>query len=198
MQSSNSQIANIPLEKMERWGTNASMRKKKQLEFEDLRKPKDAFGGSLLKGNPKGKRPLDSKLPILLTLRAIKGGMRLPKAFGKIDHAVNRCAEKYGVRIYEYANVGNHLHFVLKIPRRHSWAGFIRELTGEIAALMKQLFVIEEKFWMYRPHTRVVQGWRKAFNIAKMYVHLNVLEAEGFIHRKHTKNLKDLRAIFSG
>ena len=174
------------------------MRRKKQLEFDGLQRPKDSFGGSLLKGNAKTKRPLDSKLPILLTLRATKGGMRLPKAFGKVDAAVNRCAGKYGIKIYEYANVGNHLHFVLKIPRRASWAGFIRELTGEIAAQMKLLLDIKEKFWMFRPHTRVVQGWRKAFNIAKMYVHLNVLEAEGFINRSNTKNLKDLRAIFSG
>ena len=81
------------------------MRRKKQLEFDELRRPKDSFGGSLLKGNAKSKRPLDSKLPILLTLRAAKRGMRLPKAFGKVDAALNRCAAKYGVKIYEYANV---------------------------------------------------------------------------------------------
>jgi REP element-mobilizing transposase RayT len=173
------------------------MRKKKQLEFESLRKPKDSFGGSLLKGNAKTKRPLDSKLPILLTLRAVKGGMRLPKAFGKVDAAVNRCARKYGVRVYQYANVGNHIHLLIKIPRRGAWAGFIRELTGEIAAAMKVLFDIKEKFWMFRPHTRIVHGWRKAFTIAKSYVYLNIIEAEGFIDRREIRTLKDLRAIFS-
>ncbi len=173
------------------------MAKRKQLEFEDLRKPAQAFGGSLLKGNPKTKRPLDSKLPILLTLRANQGGMRLPKAFGHVDRAVNRVANKYGVRIYEYANVGNHLHLVIKIPRRQAWAGFIRELTGDIAAALKALLKIEGKFWKYRPHTRVVQGWKKAYEIAKAYVRLNIYEAEGFIKRSEIKKLKDLRAIFA-
>lgn len=173
------------------------MRRKKQLEFEGLRKPKDSFGGSLLKGNAKTKRPLDSKLPILLTLRAVQGGMRLPKAFGKVDAAIHRCAHKYGVKVYEYANVGNHLHFVLKIPRRASWAGFIRELTGEIAAQMKFLLAIKEKFWMFRPHTRVVQGWKKAYNAAVTYVRLNTLEAEGHTNRYEIEKLKIMKEIFS-
>jgi hypothetical protein len=46
-------------------------RRKKQLEF-DLEKPGASFGGSLLKGNPKRRRPLDGKLPIHLTLRSSK------------------------------------------------------------------------------------------------------------------------------
>jgi len=183
------------IEQRERWGYKVCMRKKKQLEFEGFRKPKDSFGGSLLKGNAKTKRPLDSKLPILLTLRAVSGGMRLPKAFGKVETVIYRCASKYGVRIYEFANVGNHLHVVLKIPRRQSWAGFIRELTGEIAAHMKLLLDIKEKFWMFRPHTRIVQGWKKAFYAAKSYVQLNTLEAEGLTSRYELARLKTLREI---
>jgi hypothetical protein len=54
-----------------------------------------------------------------------------------------------------------------------------------------------QKFWKYRPHTRLIQSWRQAFRAAKQYVVLNQLEAEGFISRKETKTLADLRQIFA-
>ncbi len=156
------------------------------------------FGGSLLNGNnPKSKRPLDSKMPVLLTLRGARGGMRLPKSHAKVNEIVFDTAKKYGVRIYEFANVGNHLHILIRVLKLRFWAAFIRELTGRIASLMKALLNIAEKFWLYRPHTRIVRGWKKAYRIAKDYIYLNIIEAEGFIDRRETKTLKDLRAIFA-
>ena len=167
----------------------------KQFEFKDkyLDRPGDEFGGSLLKGNPKGRRPLDAKFPIHLTLRARQSGMRRPQTFGAVNAQVYASARKYGVRIYRFANVGNHLHLLLKLPRRHRWAPFIRELTGRIAQLMQ----VDKGFWLYRPYTRVVRGWRRAFRIAKDYVYLNELESESWVDRDKTKSLKDLRAIFA-
>src|SRR5256885_229385 len=97
-------------------------KKKAQLEFEGFKKPNPAFGGSLLKGNPKTKRPLASKLPIHLTLRARQGGMRNQERFTSVNRLVDQVASKYGVRIYEYANVGNHLHMVIKLTRIYLWA----------------------------------------------------------------------------
>ncbi len=171
--------------------------RRKQLEFEGFKRINDAFGGSLLKGNPKTKRPLDSKLPVLLTLRGIQGGMRSPKTFQKVNEIVYETAGKYGVRIYEYANVGNHLHILIRVMKLRLWAAFIRELTGKIAAFVKEFFKIEGSYWKFRPHTRIVRGWKKAYKSAKDYVYLNIIEAEGFIDRKETKTLKDLRAIFA-
>ena len=160
-------------------------------------KPKDSFGGSLLKGNPKCKRPLDSKLPIQLTLRAGKSVLRLPKTLKTVNEIVYSTARKHGVKIYEYANVGNHLHALLKIMSLHTWAAFIRELTGRIAQIVGGLVAGGGSFWLYRPHTRIVRGWRKAFLTARQYIYLNQLEAEGFISRKEIKTLKDLRLVLA-
>jgi hypothetical protein len=171
----------------------------KQLEFKssDLLKPKDSFGGSLLKGNPRNARPLDSKLPILLTLRAKRSVLRLPKTFGKVEEIVERTAKKCGVTIFKSANVGNHLHLTIQI-NTWLWSRFIRELTGRIAQVVKDLGIsVERGFWLYRPHTRIVRGWKKAFRIALDYVKLNQLESDGFINRKETKTLKDLRMIWA-
>lgn len=174
-------------------------RKSKQLEFQlkEFAKPTDCFGGSLLKGNAKRARPLDSKLPLHITLRATQGGMRLPKCFKKVNDSVYETAKKYGIKIYKYANVGNHIHLLVKLSKLNLWAAFIREVTGKIGLIMRMSMEIAGKFWKYRPHTRIVRGWRKAFRIAKDYIDLNVLEAEGFISRKETKTLKDLRAIWA-
>lgn len=174
--------------------------KQEQFNTDSFKKPKLSFGGDLLNGNnAKMKRPLDSKLPIHLVLECHKSVLRLPKVFGNVNREASRVCKKHGVTVYKFANVGNHLHFVLKIPGRRRWAAFIRELTGRLAQLAQGITARQkgvEKFWAKRPFTRVVSGWGKAFRTALQYVELNWLEAEGFISRKDTKTLKDLRAIF--
>jgi len=188
--------------------TNQMKRRQFQFSFQGdgFHKPANSFGGSLLKGNPKAKRPLDSKLPILLTLRAQKSLLRLPKTFAKVAEIVDHTAQKHGFKIYSQANVGNHLHILMKIPRARAWAAFIRELTGRIAQAVTAILTGDPLgtasgggagFWRFRPHTRIVGGWRKAFAIAQEYVHLNKLEADGFISRRETKTLKDYRMIWA-
>ncbi len=160
-------------------------------------KPEDSFGGSLLKGNPKGKRPMDSKLPIQLTMRANRSVLRLHKTLGPVNEIIRTTAKKHGVKVYDFANVGNHIHAVIKIFNLQSWPAFIRELTGRIAQVVGELvnYDNDKGFWLYRPHTRIVRGWQKAFKIAKRYIYLNQLEAEGFISRKESKTLRDLKLI---
>jgi len=166
-------------------------------EFE---KPVDKFGGSLLKGNPKKSRPIESKLPIHLVLMSQNGGLRLPKVFSKVNQTVANICRRHGVTVYSYANVGNHIHMVIKIPARPRWAAFIRELCGRVAQVAQQITGQQagvKKFWKHRPFTRIVRGWRRPFKLIKEYVELNCLEAEGFINRRQTKTLKDLRAIWA-
>jgi REP element-mobilizing transposase RayT len=175
------------------------LKRSKQLEFQNSAfiKPKDSFGGAALKGNPRSARPLDSKLPVHLTLRAKKSVLRLPKTFGLVENLIDQIAKKYGVKIFKRANVGNHLHMVIQV-NTELWARFIRELTGRIAQAIKDLgLAIESGFWLYRPHTRIVRGWKKTFQIALAYVELNQLEAAGHISRKETKTLKNLRQIWA-
>lgn len=165
------------------------MKRPKQSTFKGLQAPKDTFGGSLLTSHPKIKRPLDSKLPTHLVLRATKSTMRRPQTFLKVNQIVNQACKKHGVKLYEYANVGNHLHMLIKIRSRGSWAAFIRELTGRIAQLTATK-------WLNRPYTRIVRGWKKAYFTAIQYVRLNILEADGMISRKETKTVEDLNAIW--
>lgn len=172
--------------------------RKCQQEFigEGFVKPADSFGGEALKGNARSARSLDSKLPIHLTLRASKSVLRTPKHFGVVEKIISDVARKHGVKIYKHANVGNHLHLAIKIPRLQRWAAFIRELTGRLGLALREAMG-GQKLWLYRPHTRIVRGWRKAFGILKRYIELNQWEAEGFISRKDIRTLKNFRLIFA-
>jgi hypothetical protein len=124
--------------------------------------------------------------------------MRLPKSFGKVNGIVGDMVKKHGITLYRFSNVGNHLHFVIKLLHVRRWPAFIRELTGRIASEMRKLGITTEAHWLHRPFTRVIQSWKDAFQTAKDYVDLNNLEADGSINRKEVKTLKDLRAIFDG
>ena len=174
--------------------------RKKQQEFggAGFKKPGDSFGGAMLKGNPKIKRPLESKLPIHLTLLANASVLRLPKTYSLVADLLFKTAKKHGVTIYRHANVGNHLHILIKISRLGRWPAFIRELTGRIAQIVGERVGLSGKFWRFRPHTRIIRGWKKAFAIVKDYIDLNLLEADGVINRQEIKTLRHLRAIFDG
>ena len=174
------------------------MRRQRQFQFEgsEFIIPNSSFGGSMLKNsNAKVGRPLDSKLPIHLSLRAHKSVMRLPKTINLVDDQVERTCKKHGVRLYKYATVGNHLHMVIKIPQRRRWNAFIRELSGRVAQLVREKLSLDGEFWTQRPFTRLVAGWGKAFQMAKDYVYLNWCEGEGHIKRDQTRNVKELRDL---
>jgi REP element-mobilizing transposase RayT len=166
---------------------------KKQLSFSgDLFKvPKASFGGSLLKNShAKTKRPLESKLPIHLVLRANKSQFRTHKSFKRVNDTVASVCKKHGVKLYKYANVGNHLHMAIKIRSRPSWAAFIRELTGRIAQL-------EGIKWLKRPFTRIVGGWKKAYCGLLDYITLNQLEGDDIISRAQIRTLRELREVWA-
>jgi REP element-mobilizing transposase RayT len=124
--------------------------------------------------------------------------MRQPNAIKQVHNIVYKTAKKHGVTIYKFSNSGNHLHLGIKLTKLMCWKGFIREVSGRIASLMRKLKItgLGESFWLHRPFTRIVRGWKKAFKILLDYIELNILEAEGHISRKDTKTLKDLNAIW--
>jgi REP element-mobilizing transposase RayT len=55
----------------------------------------------------------------------------------KHDHAIRqvlrRMAHRFDVRVYDFANVGSHLHLVLRARRRQGFQGFLRAFTGIVA-----------------------------------------------------------------
>jgi hypothetical protein len=155
-------------------------RKQRQIPlFNDKRLA--AFGGSRLKSHPKQARPLSTKAPIHLVLRSenargARSFLRVPK---KARGIFEKTCAKRGIRIYRYANVGNHFHVILRLTKLFQWKPFIRELTSRLAALVDG----PAKFWTGRPFTRLLHGWGKNFRTAINYVVLNQMEAAGLLTR---------------
>jgi REP element-mobilizing transposase RayT len=155
-----------------------------------LKKEPSSFGGELFKTR-KGRarpRPLAVRDSMHLVLRSSKAkgewSFRRPENTEKIKARVDRFSKKYGVRILSLANVGNHLHFHLQLTNRHAYKPFIRALTSSIAMAISGLSRWRKKekpsdrFWDYRPFSRVVQSWR-GFLQMRDYIKLNQLEGLG-------------------
>lgn len=146
------------------------------------------FGGSLLKNsNAKTKRPLSTKHAMHVVLRSSlargEWSLRSLKNQKMVEKTVRSQAQKYGIKIYEFANVGNHLHLLIKLSNRFAFAPFMRAISGIIALKVtgaRKTQELKQKFWDYRPWSRVVE-WRKAYSVVKDYVVQNHLEAIGAI-----------------
>lgn len=142
------------------------------------------FGGELLKrAKYRTARPLSTKKAMHVVIRSSQAtGPWSFKRFDKeIERILNSAAKRFGVRVYSFANAGNHLHLIIKLGNRFTYAGFIRSITGAIALKVtraSKLKKLKQRFFDRRPYSRVVE-WGRAFRIAKDYVQLNFLEAIG-------------------
>lgn len=138
-----------------------------------------AFGGSLLKGNPRGCRPIAPKLPVHLVVRSTRArGARsflAPTRARAIERLVFRLGRTLEVRVYRYANSGNHLHLLVRPRTREGFHAYTRALTGIIARLTLNAERGRPQripFWDKRPFTRIVQWGRDFIGVAR-YVESN-------------------------
>jgi hypothetical protein len=156
----------------------------KQLSF--LKPQSKSYGGELLKTRKgrSGPRPLDTRTTMHLVLRSsqARGQWSFKRHEPKIRRIVDRFARKNGVKILSLANVGNHLHFHIKVGNRQTYRPFIRAVTAAIAMAVtgaSRIKPLQRKFWDYRPFTRVVEGLR-AFLTLRDYIEVNELEGLGY------------------
>ena len=148
-------------------------------------------GGGTTRGRRKTRRPLDPRRPIHLTMRASRavGAWSLlhPANVRHIDAFVAATARKWGVRIQERANVGNHLHLLIRAPSRAAFQAFLRELAGGIAMRVtgsrKSHGIDGGRFWDELAYTRVVE-WGRDFRRVSAYIVTNLFEAAGLISRR--------------
>lgn len=109
----------------------------RQLEFEFTKNYKKEFGGSLLFGKRKSKRPLATNSPIHLILRA-ECSKAFPPGHHKLEAAMKELAHTYGIKVFRKSFNWNHFHAIIQIPSRHAYNSFIRRWTSEIIRLRNQ------------------------------------------------------------
>ena len=159
-----------------------------------LKEASTVFGGGLLKrSHAKSKRPMSTKRPIHLVFKSRMAtgprSMLSPRHEDKIRDIVRKHSVRFGVRVYHYANGGNHLHLVVRIHNRELFQNFLRVISGLIARAVLRAerssgkLTSGESFWQARPFTRIASWGHDYARLAK-YMLLNNLEAIGFIARQ--------------
>lgn len=166
------------------------------------RAPGAQHGGELAKGKRKTFRPVDPKQALHVVLRSSKAkgalSMLHPKHCNHVESFVRKTARRWGVRIYRFANVGNHIHLLIQVPTREAWKRFSKELSGGIAQIVtgarkgaaltrtKDMSVPESAqraFWDHLLFTRIVSFGRDFQGVGR-YLIKNLFEAAGVPMRR--------------
>jgi hypothetical protein len=154
-----------------------------------------SHGGDYAKGKRKTARPIDPRQALHVVLRSSKASGSLSmlgsRYCGPIHDFTHRLARKFGVRIYRYANVGNHIHLLIRVPSRAIWQRFLRELAGGIpiivtgarkgASLPKNQS--QRGFWDGLAFTRIVSFGRDFVGMGR-YLIKNIFEGAGLPVKK--------------
>lgn len=161
----------------------------------------NAFGGTLFrKARYRRSRPLSTKKPIHLVLRSsqAKGAksFQANKNWKNIEKLCFEFAARYKVQIERYVNGGTHLHLIIRLKNRLSYASFIRSLTGAIALKItgaNRHQANETKFWDFRPFTTILEGHDKLYCLANDYVTLRLLRDFQIVPKLTPASLKNWR-----
>jgi REP element-mobilizing transposase RayT len=121
-------------------------------------------------GRRKSKRPLSSRRPIHLILKADPGLRRHERGICRL---VFRRAEQTGVKVFRMVVSSDHIRCVVKTHSRRAYNSFIRSISG----LISKIFRIK---WRHRPATRLA-SWGKDFRGLLDYLKLNEWEALGYL-----------------
>jgi hypothetical protein len=168
-------------------------RKSRQPYLDDSFKGRFEFGGSLNKNsNPKVARSISTKHAMHVVLRSgvARGRFSLINKASVIRRVITKQAEYCGIRVYQQAVASTHVHLLIYIKTNDYVQGklaltkFFRIIGGLIPRLVlgaERGKAKNVKFWLYRPYTRVVNGFIRGYRIAKDYVLKNHLEAIGVI-----------------
>lgn len=167
----------------------ARMRTKQNdlFEYFDMKETKRRYtrtthGGTNTQGKRKQERPLDTKKWIHLVLKSDKAKNKLsflaPKNQLFVEATLKAKARKFGVRIAEFVNVGNHLHLKIKIASRVTFQSFLRSVTTLIARFITKAKRGQKfgRFWQGLAFTRVLRTSLEELRL-KGYLEANRREA---------------------
>lgn len=143
-----------------------------------IEKQRNQFGGSLLVGCRKERRPLSSKLPIHLVLKATDSVLLLRNK-KQVEQILRTYSKKLGVKIYSLAVQYDHIHLAVRAMNRSVYVRWIRAVTSVLAQRLTGLK------WKLRPFTRIA-SWGRDFIRLKNYILGNWREGN-FIADAHAR-----------
>ena len=128
-----------------------------------------------------GKTPIDVRRSMHLVFKS-RGGYGFHSMVKKknnkfIRETLNNLAIRYNFKIYNFANVGTHLHLLVKARDRELFIKFLRVFPSKIA-----LFILGAKkgsakgpYWAKAVFLRIV-NWGKDFSNVMFYVLENAIQ----------------------
>jgi REP element-mobilizing transposase RayT len=149
---------------------------------------KKGFGGDLLVGKRKTKRPLSLKESIHLNLKSELKSVFNPSNISLLE-LIRRTAREFNIKIYDLALVWSHIHLVIKIKSREDYNAFIKVLTARIAIAIRKFKPEVEEVFTLRPFTRII-SWGRDFKSVLNYLIINQMEAANVYWRKSKRNTK--------
>jgi putative transposase len=159
------------------------MYRPKQLSFPGYPHSPTAHGGTLSTGKRKSARPLCVRRPLHVVMRApsARGAWDLlRKENAKLLHTLlKKYSKEFDVRVYQFANVSNHCHFLVKAKTKEGFRNFLRVLAGQLAQRITKARPgrpLKHRFWELIAFTRIIE-WGRAYTHAKNYLYKNILQA---------------------
>ncbi|MEZ0393371.1 MAG: transposase [Pseudobdellovibrionaceae bacterium] len=152
-----------------------------------------SFGGELLKGKRKAKRPLSTKQPLHLILKSCEKLVFVPTNLS-LEKLIHSQAQKFNLKIYELAINWSHIHLIIKIKERENYNQFIRSLCSILTAKIRAQRPHLKTLFVLRPFTRII-SWGRDFKSVVNYLILNQMEAQGLIFRPKTKPQPKISSI---
>jgi REP element-mobilizing transposase RayT len=92
-------------------------------------------GGTVRRGRRKLARPVSTRGPmhVVLSSERARGPWSMRRHERAVKEALRAMARRHGVRVYEFANVGTHLHLLLRARRVDAFQAFLRSFAGLVA-----------------------------------------------------------------
>jgi REP element-mobilizing transposase RayT len=141
-------------------------------------------------------RPLSSRRPLHVVLRSARArgrwSMRTKTNQQVVRKALRSYAHRYGIKIYEFANAGNHLHLLLRSRCRLALQNFLRVFAGVTARRLTGARRGHPvgAFWEYLAYSRIVT-WGRDFLGVRAYVAANENDGGGrFLAHRHEPTRK--------
>lgn len=153
-------------------------------ERKDLQKRygRSVHGGVKSKGQRKLERPLVANKPVHLVLKSQKAkgqwSFLTPKNQQIVREILTSKSKKFGVRVADFANGGNHLHIKLRFSTRENFQNFLRAVTCLLARKITgaKKGQPKGKFWEGLAFTRILKSSFEEKQL-KVYFEANRMES---------------------
>jgi REP element-mobilizing transposase RayT len=142
-------------------------------------------GGAVRRGRRKLERPVSVRRPmhVVLSSQKARGSWSLRKHERTVRDTLRAMAHRFGIRIYDFANVGSHLHLLVRARRRESFQSFLRSFAGIVARRVTgaRRGRPSGPFFSGIAWSRVV-GWGRDYLGVRHYVFRNQIEGDLGVH----------------